>query len=87
MPDPSVPIVLKKLLSLDTPVSRRIFEIALMLALIIGASYAGEHYKDKEGLITFACEIVGVFGGMVLLLLIAVLVMTIIHDAQSTLKK
>lgn len=84
MSDPSIAAILKKLLSLDTPVARRIFEIALLVGLIWFCSYVGERNKGKE-LVEFAANLVEVFGGLILFAMLAGLVVTILADVKNTL--
>jgi len=81
--DPNIPVVVKKLLSLDTPVSKRIFEIALLLGLIVVASYFRDHYHDSAGVVNFAAGLIGVFGGLVLFVMIFVLLMTVVAHAPK----
>jgi hypothetical protein len=81
-PHPTVPAVVKKLLSLDTPVSGRIFEIALLLGLIIGAAYVKNSVKDTT--VQFAAALVLVFGALILFILLALLVAVVVRGASET---
>ena len=76
MPDPTIGI-LKKLLSLDTPVAVRIFEIALLLCLIAFAAYMSEDVRNP--LVIIAAQTIGVFGVLAIMALIVVLIATIVR--------
>jgi predicted membrane protein len=74
--------VVNKLLSLDTPVSGRIFEIALLLGLIIGAAYVKNSVKDTT--VQFAAALVLMFGALILFIMLAVLVAVVVRGASET---
>ena len=76
MPDPTIGI-LKKLLSLDTPVAVRIIEIALLLCLIAFAAYMSEDVRNP--LVIIAAQTIGVFGVLAIMALIVVLIATIVR--------
>ena len=80
MTDPNIAPVIKKLLSLDTPVARRIFEIALLLGLIVGASYLMQRYKGTP--VEVAAGTVAIFGSLAVLLMIFALIATIVSSAK-----
>ena len=80
MADPTIPTVLKKLLSLDTPVSLRIFETALLLGLILCSAYVKEHTKDE--MVLFATNLIGVMGGMILLAMLVIIGVTVVANAK-----
>jgi hypothetical protein len=80
MTDPVVPI-LKRLLSLDTPVARRIFEIALLLGLIFAASYLKEHSRDQ--MVIFAATTVSVLGSLLLIFMMFVLITVFVSKARK----
>jgi hypothetical protein len=81
MSDPNIAPIIKKLLSLDTPVARRIFEIALLLLLIVGASYLMQRYKGTP--VEFAAGTVAILGSLVVFLMMLILVATIVGSAKS----
>jgi Na+/proline symporter len=83
-PDPNIAPILKRLLSLDTPVARRILEIALMLGLITFASYLMDRHKGS--LIATAAEVVATFGVLVVLVMIMVLVITVVSTGSQEMK-
>jgi len=83
MPDPNIALVLKKLLSLDTPVSKRIFDIALLLALVVAASYIRDHFKDRAGMVEFATMAISVFGGLALFFMVFGLIRTAVTSAMK----
>jgi hypothetical protein len=74
--------VVKKLLSLDTPVSARIFEIALLLGLITGAAYVKSSVKDST--VQLAAALVLTFGALILFIMLLVLVGVVVRGACET---
>ena len=83
--DPTVSTVITKLLSLDTPVSRRVLEIALLLGLIVAAAYVREHSKDPT--VLFATGLISVGGSFVLLMMVFLLAGTVVANAKKDLDK
>jgi hypothetical protein len=80
MPDPIVTTpVLKKLLSLNTPVALRIFEIALLLGLIVVSAYLGEQLKQYP-IIYVATGIIETFGTLLLMAMVIGLFITIMKE-------
>lgn len=64
VPDPISTSVVKKLLSLETPIATRVFEIALLLGLILASAYVYDHFKDNQAMAAaeFAAMGVCMFG-------------------------
>ncbi len=81
MADPTSSLILRKLLSLDTPVARRIFELALLVGLIGFSAYMGEHYKSP-GMI-FVTGMIGVFGALAALYMLFALLIAIAGTAKK----
>ena len=82
VPNPTIRAVTKKLLPLGTPVSGRIFEIALLLGLITGAAYVKSSVKDST--VQFAATLVRTIGALILFILLVVLVGVIFRGASET---
>jgi len=65
MADRILAAVLRKLLALDTPFGVRIFEIALLFGLIVGASYVRARIHDP--IVFMAAYAIGTFGYLLML--------------------
>lgn len=81
MPDPITASVIKKLLSLQTPIAVRIFEIALLLGLIAASQYVADHFKSSHGsFLELAAESVGIVGFLALFFLMFSLIAIIAKE-------
>ena len=75
MSTPSIPPgILKRLMALDTPVARRIFELMLFLMLMCGAGYVSEH---GPGMAKLAATMILAFSALLSIMMLMSLMFTI----------